>query len=126
MAYKTFAKTDIVVLNAFEAAAYVNMWCEFNNRELFGESEFSDALDYGIDAGAITQLNDDQFELWSLENVGNVIRYQASYLINADVPYYFVRIYKNDKENKPLESLFSERWRKIRTFTLRFIPKYKD
>ena len=120
MAYIDFKKTNIVVLNGFEAAAYV----AGRTGEHFTDTEYEDALQYGLSSQLITPLKEDQFSAWHLEAVGNHY-YKVDYLkeladTKVDETLFFVRS-DDDPMFEGVHRTFSQDWRIYRTYTLHYI-----
>lgn len=119
MGYIDFHKNTVVVLDAFQAAAFVNECLRHNREDTFGETSFNDALEYGCTATIICPLNDDVFGTWCIEPVGNVVAYKTSDIrIRQDL--YYIDIDAYDGAASAALAMFSERWRKQRTYTLRW------
>lgn len=122
MAYINFEnKTNIVVLKAFEAAAFVNEYLRLRGEEEFKNYEYNNCLRFGYDIGCITPLSDDQFERWHIECNGQIYRYKIDYLTDESkneegYELYFVDL-KERAYRKALE-MFDQTWRIYRTYTL--------
>ena len=119
MGYIDFYKNTVVVLTAFQAAAFVNEYLRCNREDTFGETSFNDALDYGCAATIICPLNDDVFGTWCIEPVGNVVAYKTSD-IRTRQDLYYINIDSLEGIASIALAMFSERWRKQRTYTLRW------
>lgn len=123
MAYITFKnKTSILVLKAFEAAAFVNEYLRSRNEEEFEDNKYDDALMYGCQIGCITPLADDQFKRWHIEVPGQIFRYNVNYLTSrpgGDLYYVDLKQAASERSgyNKALK-MFDETWRIYRTYTL--------
>lgn len=122
MAYINFEnKTNILVLHAFEAAAFVNEYLCHINEDEFENYKYDDALEFGCQIGCITPLADDQFKRWHIEYNGQIYHYKIDYLTdeqkNEDgCELYFVDL-KERAYDKALE-MFDATWRAYRTYTL--------
>lgn len=118
MAYINFEnKTSILVLKAFEAAAFVNEYLRLRGEEEFENDKYDDCLMFGCQIGCVTPLSDDQFERWYIEYNGQIYRYKIDYLASApDGELYFVDL-KERAYEKAL-GMFDQTWRIYRTYTL--------
>lgn len=115
MAYINFTKQSIVVLNGFEAAAYVES-CTTNDGEPWCESEFELLMEYGIDTGIVHPLANDQFKDWFVEFLGQIFKYKvADIAAEKRILYYVIR---NERTVKQLEHLFDGKFVAYRTYDL--------
>ncbi len=124
MAYIGLSKANIVVLKAFEAAAFVNEYLRCSNEDEFENNKYDDALEFGCQIGCITPLADDQFKHWHIECSGGAQRYNIDYLIDSPCgELYFVKL----NEILPACShgayhralcMFDKEWRDLRTYVL--------
>ena len=117
MAYINFEnRSNIVVLSAFEAAAFVNEYERLHNEEAFENYKYDDALMYGCQIGCILPLDDSVFKSWHIEFTGNIHRYNLEYLTkHPNGELYFVKI--NEGTTRAL-MMFDQTWRAYRTYTL--------
>lgn len=122
MAYINFYEQEIVVLNGFEAAAYVASQTT-NDGEEWGESEFDLLMEYGINEGLITPLNNDVFKDWYVTTESRVVKYKTSQIAEGGLTLYYVptNYHGNYRVMKDLKRMFNEEWLKIRTYTLFYI-----
>lgn len=122
MAYINFEnKTNILVLQAFEAAAFVNEYLRLHGEEEFENYKYDDALEFGCQIGCITPLADDQFKRWHIEHCGQIYRYKIDYLTDeqkneSGCELYFVDLMEQAYD-KAL-TMFHATWRAYRTYTL--------
>lgn len=122
MAYINFEnRTSILVLKAFEAAAFVNEYLRSRCEEEFENYKYDDALMFGCQIGCITPLADDQFKRWYIEYPGQIHRYNIDYLTDESkneegCELYFVDL-KEQAYHKAL-GMYDLNWRAYRTYTL--------
>lgn len=122
MAYINFeSKTKILVLKAFEAAAFVNEYLRSRGEEEFENYKYDDALMFGCQIGCITPLADDQFKRWYIEPIGNIYHYSVDYLTDdrkneESCELYFVDL-KEQAYHKAL-GMYDQNWKAYRTYTL--------
>lgn len=117
MAYVNFDnKSKVVVLRAFEAAAFVNEYLRSRGEEEFENYKYDDALMFGCQIGCITPLQDEVFKQWYIEFIGQIHYYNIEYLMDhPDGELYFVEM--NSAYEGAL-SMFDQTWRIYRTYTL--------
>lgn len=115
MAYINFTKQSIVVLNGFEAAAYVES-CTTNDGEPWCESEFDLLMEHGLTYGIIFPLSNDQFRDWFVEFPGQILKYKVADIAAEKRPLYYV--IRNERTVKQLKFLFDERFVAYRTYNL--------
>lgn len=118
MAYVNFSnKANMVVLNAFEAAAFLSEYLRLTHcEEEFANDEYDDLLMFGCQIGAICPLDDEVFKCWHVEAIGQIYHYAVDYLI--DHPrgeLYFVEL---DTAYKKALEMFDQNWRIFRTYTI--------
>lgn len=130
MPYIELKEMTIVVLNGFEAAAFVNEYMhvhrEYDDSELFPENELDDAIEYGYGIWIVRPLSDDQFKYWSITPVSPTPaspmlyrkRYIVEQILNEDNQLYYVDV--NDRTIEKALKMFSEQWLMERKYTLRF------
>ena len=115
MAYINFTKQSIVVLNGFEAAAYIES-CTTNDGSEWREDEFDLLMEHGLLNGIIFSLANDQFEEWYVEFPGQILKYKdADIAAETRQLYYVIR---NERTVKQLVALFDQSFLAYRTYTL--------
>lgn len=122
MAYISFEnKTKIVVLKAFEAAAFVNEYLRNRGEEEFENYKYDDALMFGCQIGCITPLADDQFKRWHIEYAGQIHRYNIDYLTDDSKNEEGCELYFVDLKEQAYHNalgMFDATWCAYRTYTL--------
>lgn len=116
MAYINFVVQPIVVLNGFEAAAYLTSTTS-NDGEPWREEEFDDLMEYGLLDGRIHPLADDQFAAWSIEPAGNIFHYSVEHIVSETQKLYYVM--RDKGSYTQLGKLFDSTWLAYRTYVLR-------
>ena len=115
--YLNFNVCKIVVLNGFEAAAYVN--AHLGLLDGFGECDLDDALEHGVLNDYVRPLCDDQFESWSLAATTKRPVYDVNAISSERIPFYYVQL--DDAQNRTvLESMFNKTWLDRREYVLRY------
>ena len=119
MAYIDFKKQHVLVLNSFQATAYVNEVLFRRGEDTFGETSFYEAIDYGIKAQLITPLDDGQFKEWYIEPVSDTYPYPTEKIVDGNTGgnLYYVSTGKADLYAL---SMFNANWLKTRTYTLMY------
>ena len=119
MAYINFDEQEIVVLNGFEAAAYIASRCT-NDGEPWCESEFDLLMEHGINNGYVTPLNNGVFRDWYVTTENRVVQYKTSQISDGSLVLYYVPTnYKGDyRALESLKRMFGEVWLKVRTYYL--------
>ena len=123
MAYIELKEMTIVVLDGFEAAAFVNeyVYRKNNGSEFFHEHELDDAIEYGFETWIVRPLSDDQFKYWSITPVNQMSyskRYTVKQILSEDKPLYYVNV--NDRTIEKALKMFSEQWLMQHKYILRF------
>lgn len=122
MAYINFEdKTNILVLKAFEAAAFVNEYLRHRNEDEFENYKYDDCLMFGCDIGCITPLADDQFKRWHIEYTGQICYYKIDYLTDEQKNEDGCELYFVDLKERAYDEalkMFDATWRAYRTYTL--------
>lgn len=121
MAYINFNKTSILVLKAFEAAAFVNEYLRLRGEEEFENYKYDDCLMFGCDIGCITPLADAVFKRWHIETPGQIYHYKVDYLTDGSNNEGGCELYFVDLEEPAYHKalgMFDKTWRIYRTYTL--------
>lgn len=121
MAYIDFKHDVIVVLNKYEAVAFIDAYMMKNGTERMEEDTFEDILGYGIDSAWLTPLKDDVFKHWSIEPIGNIKTYDVSTLSSGDNDLFFVSFRPDWKSTECLKRMFNDIWLAHRKYELRYV-----
>ena len=113
MAYINFTKQSIVVLNAYESAAYVAS-CTTNNGKEWMDGEFDPLMEHGLFSGIIFTLSDPAFKDWFVDLDGRVTRYTVDDIKKGDL-FYVIR---GERTERQLKRVFSCDFIEFRTHIL--------
>ena len=119
MAYIELHKNEVLVLDRFQAAAFINETLRIARDDEWEDSPFQEALEWGCSSGTILPLADVVFRQWNIEPVGNGRHaYTVNEIKERDDLFYVVVDNENLCYRNSAFYMFNEYWMKRRIYKL--------